>query len=84
MVQYYRDMWPRRSHILTPLTDASSTKVNNKKKKMVWTKEMDKAFIQMKQVIAQETSLALPDYAKPFQIYTDASHYQLGGVSWHL
>ena len=76
MVQYYRDMWPRRSHILVPLTDASSSK----KKKLDWTKEMDKAFIQMKQIIAQETILALPDYNKPFQIYTDASDYQLGGV----
>ena len=74
MVQYYRDMWPRRSHILAPLTDASSSK----KKKLDWTKEMDKAFIQMKQIIAQETILALPDYDKPFQIYTDASDYQLG------
>ena len=34
----------------------------------------------MKQIIAQETILALPDYSKPFQIYTDASDYQLGGV----
>ena len=51
-----------------------------KRKKLIWTEKMDKAFIQMKQVIAQETSLALPDYSKPFQIYTDASDYQLGGV----
>ena len=34
----------------------------------------------MTQVVTQETSLALPDYSKPFQIYTDASDYQLGGV----
>ena len=34
----------------------------------------------MKQIIAQETILALPDYTKPFQIYTNASDYQFGGV----
>ena len=73
-VQYYRDMWPRRSHILLPLTDASSTK------KIVWTEEMDKAFIQMEQITAQETSLALPDYTQLFQIYTNASGYQFRGV----
>ena len=34
----------------------------------------------MKKIMAQEALLALPDYAKPFQIYTDASGYQLGAV----
>ena len=41
---------------------------------------MDKAFIQMKQLIAQETILAFPDWDKPFDVFTDASDYQLGGV----
>ena len=77
MVQFYRDMWPKRSHVLAPLTDASSIK---NKKKFKWTEEMDKAFIQMKQIIAQETILAFPDWAEPFEIYTDSSDYQLGGV----
>ena len=76
-VQYYRDMWPKRSHILAPLTDASSSK---NKKNFKWTPEMDKAFIQMKQLIAQKKILAFPDWAKPFDIYTDSSDYQLGGV----
>ena len=77
MVQYYRNMWPKRSHILAPLTAASSTK-NNKKFK--WTEEMEDAFTEMKKIMAQEALLALPDYAKPFQVYTDASGYQLGVV----
>jgi len=33
-----------------------------------------------KKVIAKETLLACLDFNKPFQIHTDASHYQLGAV----
>jgi len=33
-----------------------------------------------KRVIAKETLLACPNFNKPFQIHTDASHYQLGAV----
>jgi hypothetical protein len=36
-VTYYRDMFPRRSHVLTPLTELTSNKYNSKKK-LVWTK----------------------------------------------
>ena len=49
MVQYYRDTWPKRSHVLAPLTDASSIK---NKKKFKWTEEMDKAFTQMMMPVA--------------------------------
>ena len=34
----------------------------------------------MKNIIAQETLLAYPDFNKPFEIHTDASHTQLGSV----
>jgi len=34
-----------------------------------------------KRVIAKETLLAYPNFNKPFQIHTDASHYQLGAVA---
>ena len=35
------------------------------------------------QIIAQEAILALPYHFKPFQIYTDACDYQLGGIIQH-
>ena len=41
MVQYYRDLWPRRSHVLEPFTAISSGK---KKVKIEWTPELEKAF----------------------------------------
>ena len=46
-------MWPRRAHILCPLTDATGKYGNKKKKvKFEWTPEMDKAFKQMKVLLA--------------------------------
>ena len=75
MVNYYRDMWQKRSHILAPLTGMVSEVATWK-----WDKEQQQAFEEMKRVISQETLLTFPDFEKPFHIYTDASNYQLGAV----
>jgi hypothetical protein len=45
MVNYYRDMWIRRSHILAPLAALTS-----------WGEEEQKAFDTMKRVISKENS----------------------------
>ena len=75
MVNYYRDLWRKRSHILAPLTNMVSSAA-----KWVWGKEQQAAFDDMKRVISKETLLAFPDFNKEFHIYTDASNYQLGTV----
>ena len=78
-VQYYRDMFRRRSDILHPLTSATSSKI----KKFEWTSDMNKSFIDIKRIIAQNVLLAYPNFSLPFDIYTDASDYQLGSVITH-
>ena len=75
MVNYYRDMWRRRSHLLAPLSSLVS-----KKTKWKWTEECQRSFEEMKRVMSKETLLAFPDFEDTFHIYTDASDYQLGAV----
>ena len=75
MVNYYRDMWQRRSHILAPLTALTSKKV-----KWKWGTEEQQAFDECRRIISQETILAFPNFELPFHIYTDSSNYQLGAT----
>ena len=75
MVNYYRDMWIRRSEILTPLS-----KITSKNAKWEWNNEQQQAFDTIKRIVSQETLLRHPDFNKPFEIHTDASKYQLGAV----
>ncbi len=88
MVQYYRDLWAKRSELLAPLTslvgECGHTKDSRKKKvKRVpwhWDDVHQQAFDNVKATIARDVSLAYPDYSKPFEIYTDGSKKQLGAV----
>jgi RNase H-like domain found in reverse transcriptase/Integrase zinc binding domain/Reverse transcriptase (RNA-dependent DNA polymerase) len=75
IINYYRDMWVRRSHVLAPLASLTSNKA-----KWSWGPQQEVAFQTAKKIIAREVMLAYPDFNKPFEIHTDASHYQLGSV----
>ena len=75
VVNYYRDMWIRRSHVLAPLSALTTEKVPWK-----WEEKHGKAFATAKKITCRETMIAYPDFSKPFVTHTDASHYQLGGV----
>ena len=88
MVQYYRDIWAKRSNMLAPLTDlvgecgqTKTTKAKGTKKApWHWNEVHQKAFDNVKSTMAKEVILAYPDYSKVFEIYTDASATQLGSV----
>ena len=75
MINFYRDMWIRRSELLAPLTKLCSKNV-----KWQWTEEHAAAFDKVKKVISKDVLLSYPDFSKPFDIHTDASHHQLGAV----
>ncbi len=79
MVNYYRDMWPHRLHILAPLTaKKGAPKKGEKPPSFQWTSEMQKAFNQIKALMATDVLCAYPDHNKSFHIFPDASDYQLG------
>ena len=44
------------------------------------TDTAQKALDQMKRVIAERMMLVFPNYDSPFEVHTDASDYQFGGV----
>ncbi|POM68721.1 Retrotransposon Polyprotein [Phytophthora palmivora] len=75
MVNYYRDIWPRRAAILSLPTALISPSVPFR-----WSDEHETAFARMKTAMIQTVELAFPDYSKPFHMHTDASGYQLGAV----
>eukprot|EP00804_Cyclotella_cryptica_P020477 CCRYP_019793-RB/>CCRYP_019793-RB protein AED:0.03 eAED:0.02 QI:0/0/0/1/0/0/2/0/728 len=77
-VQYYRDIWARRSEILAPLTNLEGNKT--KKKPWHWDSIHQQAFDIVKATIACDVTLAYPDYSQGFEIYTDSSKFQLGAV----
>jgi hypothetical protein len=88
MVQYYHDLWARRSDMLAPLTSlvgecgqTKSTKAKGTKKvPWHWDKVHQRAFVHVKATIAKDAVLAYLHYSKVFGIYTDASSKQLGAV----
>ena len=88
MVQYYRDLWARRSEMLAPLTSLvgecghtkDSRKKKVKKKPWHWDEVHQQAFDNVKAAIARDVTLAYPDYDQEFEIYTDGSKTQLGAV----
>jgi hypothetical protein len=74
-INYYCDMWPSCAHILKLLTDQFGLK---KIAPIKWTDEMQQAFDKMHLLMAANALAAYPDHNKWFDVYTDASDFQLG------
>ena len=71
-------MWKQCFHILSPLlTEATS---GSKGWNIKWTDNLEKAFCDLKKIVAEETLLNYPNWTEPFTVHTDASDKQLGAV----
>ena len=81
MINFYRDFWQKRSHILAPLTALTKTP---KGQPLNWTEECTKAFQQIKAILTEEVLLYYPDPNKEFIIEPDASKYQLGATIYQM
>ena len=61
MINFYRDMWQKRSELLDQLTALTSKNV-----KYEWKDKHQKGFDAIKRVIGREVFLAYPDFNAPF------------------
>ena len=60
---------------MKPLSELTSSKVN-----FEWDATKEEAFRTLKSIMAADCLNIYPDYNQPFEIYTDASDYQLGAA----
>ena len=80
MVQYYRDMWPRRYHLLAPLSEAASVL---KGRNILWNDALESSSKELKCMVYVETLLSHPDCTIPFTFHTDVSDKQVGVIISH-
>ena len=77
MVQYYREIWPWRSHKLDPLTKAAS---GPKGRKILWNDALESSFKELKRIVFADMLLSYPGWKLPLTVHTDAFYKQLGSV----
>ena len=70
MVNFYRDLWPKRAHYLAPIM--ALTKGKKKNGSIVWTEEVIESFEKILKIIAEDPMLHYPDFGKEFEIHTDS------------
>ncbi|KAL7559528.1 hypothetical protein ACA910_011921 [Epithemia clementina (nom. ined.)] len=74
MINFYRHMYPQRSHIMAPLTALTGNTT------LKWTPACQQAFDNVKAMLAHAAFIRYPDHNIPFHVFVDASDYQLGAV----
>ena len=78
LANYYRRFIPRFSIIAAPLYD-----LLKRHSPPIWSDPAHSAFTHLRSLLSSPTVLALPDFALPFHISTDAaSRHGIGAVLW--
>ena len=75
MVGYYRKFIKDFSKIIAPLT-----RLTRKRKKFMWNEACEQSFQKLKECLTSAPVLALPEEARLFTVYYDASRIGLGYV----
>ena len=75
VINYYRDIWTRRSHTLAPLTRLTSIKSKFKCKQV-----KQDASEKIKCIVTRNNLLTYPYFNEILKIHTNASVFQLGAV----
>ena len=73
-VNHCKSLWPRRAHTLGPSAALTG------KGKFHWSPDHERSFKEMKAIIVADAINAFPDCSIPFDVYTDASDFQLGAA----
>ena len=77
MVQYYKDMWTRRYHILQPMKEAD---IIHKGRYSFWNDALEDSFKELEHMASDENLLSYPDWTITFTVCTNYSDKKLGAV----
>ena len=80
MVQCCKDMCPRRSHVLYPLTEVA---IGPKGRKILQNDALEEYFKELKCVVSVERFLNYPYQTVAFTVHTYDSYNQLSDVISH-
>ena len=73
-VQFYRRYIKDFAKLARPLTSLS-----RKNQVFVWTQVCENAFLELKKAMVSPPILKLPEFGKPFEVWTDSSDFAIGG-----
>jgi hypothetical protein len=72
---YYRNFIRGYSGIASPLFD-----LTHKDAPFLWAADQEAAFVALKKAVSSAPILIVPDWEKPYSLYTDASGYAIGAM----